>query len=179
MSCISQVRRRCERRSVRSIRPQSCWAERVRQEPTVVKTLLIQFCVHQPQFSRNSHEVSNQYSELHPSNGSGASMFRHERPLSLSMNQSNSISSYSFILIFPPWTQLSAALISALCYFPAVCKWHWLADVNSHFTEEISQSLCVPSSDGPSITKATNTHYTPITDHHSSNCNNLAERRRI
>lgn len=35
----------------------------------------------------------------------------------------------------------SFPIISALCYFPALCKWHWLADVNSHSTEEMSQSF--------------------------------------
>lgn len=85
-------------------------------------------------------------------------------------------------LIHPPWrTQLSTLsfpIISALCYFPALCKWHWLDDVNSHSTEEMSQSFCVPNSDGSSITKATNTHYTPITDHHSNNCNSTQSCRK-
>lgn len=82
----------------------------------------------------------------------------------------------------PWWTQLSTLsfpIISALCYFPVLCKWHWLADVNSHSTEEMSQSFCVPNSDGSSITKAANTHYTPITDHHSNNCNSTQSCRKV
>lgn len=83
----------------------------------------------------------------------------------------------SCVLIFSPSSLLNATfhlklpIISALCYFPGLCKWHELADLNSHSTEEMSQSLRVPSSDGSSITKAANTHYTPCTDHHSNNCN--------
>ncbi|TNN31978.1 hypothetical protein EYF80_057863 [Liparis tanakae] len=58
--------------------------------------------------------------------------------------------------------------VSALGYFPALCKCDWLADANSHSTEETSHSSGVPDSDGSSITRAANTHYTPITDHHSN-----------
>lgn len=86
-----------------------------------------------------------------------------------------------FSLPPPWWTQLSTLsfhIISALCYFPALCKWHWLADVNSHSAEEMSQSFCVPNSDGSSITKAANTHYTPITAHHSNNCNSIQPYRK-
>lgn len=76
------------------------------------------------------------------------------------------------------FSTLSLPVVSALCYFPTPCKWHWPAGVNSHSAEEMSQSFGVPNSDGSSITKAANTHYAPITGHHSLNCNSIQSCRK-
>lgn len=76
------------------------------------------------------------------------------------------------------FSTLSLPVASALCYFPTPCKWHWPAGVNSHSAEEMSQSFGVPNSDGSSITKAANTHYAPITGHHSPNCNSIQSCRK-
>lgn len=76
------------------------------------------------------------------------------------------------------FSTLSLPVASALCYFPTPCKWHWPAGVNSHSAEEMSQRFGVPNSDGSSITKAANTHYAPITGHHSPNCNSIQSCRK-
>lgn len=69
-------------------------------------------------------------------------------------------------------------ILSEQCQFAVVCKWHWLSDVNSHFSEETPKSFCVPNRDSSAITKPPNTHNTHITDDHiscTSGCNSFTE----